>query len=725
MVRRSLCEILKHFSRSGHNTPDKHLADVSFVLYMCIFVNTTYDFPERRPSGFSFVGAYNYAYNMLRNCPQIRKGNIMNIILEYSQCSKIKVCIVITMILYCFVLLPNPICADEKKDTETISHFQKGEEFFLKGLHKEAIEEFKQALAKNPADFQTNKKLGLSYLNAGETDLGIAQLTAALLIEPNDSETLMALGNAYSTNKQLDKSIQEYKEILNLEPDNNEVRIRLGEVYAWQAREEEKSVLFDKAIMELEHVIHDEPKNALACKKLGWVYLEKKEFKKANNTLETAFNLNPEDHETKMLLAQACGYRGKYDEAIKIYNDIVAENSYDIDALYRLGEVLSWAKRYDESMGSYEKIIILEPTNLGAKFGIARVYALKGDYPKARAIYHQILDEDPKNMGALSGLAEMEQWQWHWNASSDRYKEILKSYPANRAAKKGLERIDFLTSPSLQANSGYFEDSDNFKRTWGGGDFRFGPFEKTSLSVGFVRWQFEQESLPTIHRNDYSFKIRQHINNYLDVEIGYTANDYSNGGTESSILSSAILNLKERGKVHLLYIYNTPIVDSISTISDDFSTNIYGAGIDYHFFEKWSFQGGFTFSDYSDKNKRVSRDAQLSYRLLVAPRLDLRFKYAFLDYDKQTSLYWTPTNYETYSFIANLEHDVLEKLRLGIEGTGTYFSKDTSWGGGVKGYMNLALNNSLIFNLSASYSDAKTEDPWLGKACELKVTYVF
>lgn len=684
---------------------------------------------------------------------------MLNLLYQSFHHSRFKRYIAIPMFLGLLLLIPTIISAEDKEDTKAVPHFQKREEFFSKGMYKEAIEEFKKALAENPVDLQTNKKLGLSYLNIGDITSAIAQLTATLLIEPDDTETLMALGGAYSLNKQFDESIrlykravtidppnvwfryklvevlswvkrydesiQEYKKILDLEPENNGVRINLGEVYAWKAKEEEKPELFDEAIMELNRVIHNEPKNALAYKKLGWVYLEKQDLRKASKILETAFNLNPEDHETKMLLALSYGWRGKYNEAIRIYNDILAKNPNDIGGLYMLGEVLSWAKRYDKSIASYEKTLKLEPTNLGAKIGIARAHSLKWNYIKASEIYNEILAEDTKNTGALLGLAEMERWQWNWRASVNKYKNVLEFDPANKVAKEGLKEIGLITSPSLQANSGYFADSDDFERTWGGGSFQFRPFEKTSLSAGFMRWRFHQKGVPTVYRNDYSFKIRQHFSNFLDGEIGYTANDYSKGGTEHSISLSGILNLKEKANLYLSYTYNAPIVDSILTITDDFSANIYGLGIDYRFFEKWSFQGGFSISDYSDDNKRLSRDAQLAYHLLEVPRIDLRFKYAFLDLDKQSPLYWTPTNYETYSFIADLEQKITKKISFGLNGTGTYFSEGGKWGYGAKGYLNLGLTDSLNVLLSASYFNAKTKDPWLGKAFELRVIYVF
>jgi len=667
--------------------------------------------------------------------------------------------LVLTMLLGFVFSIHTILYAQEKKDAETISHFQRGEEFFSKGKYKEAIEEFKHALAEMPLDVQTNKKLGLSYLYKGDINLAIGQLSATLIIKHDDTETIIALGEAFSLNKQFDESIklyrkaitiepnnvwfryklgevlswvkkydesiQEYRKILSLEPKNNGVRIILGEVYAFQAKEDGKPELFKQSSRELEHVINNDPKNFLANKKLGWVYLEKKELRRAIKTLEKAFHLNPEEYETRMLLAQAYGWRGQYKRAIKIYNDILAETPNDIGTLYRLGEVLSWRNRYDESIACYEKILAIEPTNLWIKTRIARVYALKQDYIRAGEIFNKILEEDPKNIGALLGEAELERFRWRWGNSINKYRTILEFDPVNTAAKEGLKEVDLIASPSTQANSGYFVDSYDLERIWAGDSFQFRLFNKTLFTVGIMHWRFHQKGVPKINRNDFSFKIKQHFSNSLDLEIGYTANDYSNGPTNHSLASSAIINLKEKAFIYLSYTKDAPIVDSILTINKDFSANVFGFGMDYHFFKNLSVQCGFSNYYYSDDNKKALRNFQLSFHLLRVPQLDLRLKYEFLNFKNYNNLYWSPGNFETYSLIVNWEQKIAKKTYFGLNGTGIHFAKRSEWGRGVRGYLNLGLSDSLNVLFTAAYFNAEMKTPWLGKSLDLKIIYTF
>lgn len=681
---------------------------------------------------------------------------------QYLQCLKLQWFIVLQMILCLIILIGTTSYAKEEKKSEKGSSIKSGEIFFSNGMYKEAIKEFEKALANKPNDVQINKKLGLSYFKAGELDPAIKHFSAVLDNEPNDTETIMVLADTYSQKKQFDKSIglykraltlepknvwflyklaealswakryeesiQEYKRILYLEPQNFKIRMSLGEVYAWQAKEEDSDDLYNKAIMEFEKVIQNDYSNLLAHKKLGWTYLEKGDLKEAEKRLEIAHQFDPNDYETKMFLAQAYAWGGRFNKAIEIYKCILAEKPDDIGTLYKLGEVLSWIGDYDESIASYEKIIEKEPTNMGARLGIARIQALKWNYAKAGEDYDKILDKNPKEIGALLGLAEVDRRQWRWKDSRMKYIRVLQLDPTNKAARKGLREVELITSPSLQAISGYFEDSDNFERSWMGSHIKLKGIKKISLSLKFLHWKFHQKysNLRRIHRDDYSLKIKQHLNNFFDLELGYTLNDYSApNGSKDSVSASGILNLKEKAIMYLSYAHNAPIVGSILTVKKDFSAKVYGFGINYHIFKKFSFQGGLSISDYSDDNTRYSRDAQLTYKALDVPYMVFKIKYAFLDFTKQDNNYWTPTNYETYSFILDVKLVLFKKTILGIQGKETFFHNEDKWGNGVKGYINTTIKDSLNIILSGNYFDAETKDPWLGKSFELKVTYIF
>lgn len=293
---------------------------------------------------------------------------------------------------------------------EAVSHSRKGEEYYSQGKYKEAIDQFKQALSGNPADFMLNKQLGLSYLYSGAADQAISQFNAALLIKPGDTDTMINIGIAYSAAgriqdaidlynqmlagepdnvwflykkaealswaKKYDESIQTYRRILELEPSNNGVRIMLAEVYAWQANEEKKPELLKQSISELEGVVRVDPQNALAHLKLGGRYLENNELKKAQAQLETAYRLNP-GFDTRMVLAYAYGQLGKHGKALDLYKQVLVE----------------------------------KPGDIGARWGLARIKAIKGNYSEARADYEQILKQDPANKGALSGLEALNRQQ--------------------------------------------------------------------------------------------------------------------------------------------------------------------------------------------------------------------------------------------------------------------------------------------------------------------------
>jgi tetratricopeptide (TPR) repeat protein len=604
-------------------------------------------------------------------------------------------------------------------------------------------------------EFQLNKRVGLAYLDAGEHKLAIERLTIALQMEPDDIETLMGLGSAYALNKEYDKAIrlykgklekepeniwvryklgevlswakkydeaiEEYKKILKSESNNKGVRLNLGEVYCWQAKDEKKEDLLDLAILEFKKVIRLDPKEVRAYKRLGWIYLERLELRKAIKVLK---RIEPKDLETKMLLAQAYGWSKRYSKAIQEYKEILNDFSANTWVLYKLGEVLGWAGRYEESINKYEQILELEPRNINALIGMAYVYGWRSNFNKAFTFCDNALSNDEKNIFARICLADLYRYRWDWDNAINEYNKILRLEPNNKIAKERLEEINSIISPKLNFNFTTFIDSEDFERTQEGTNFQYKLFDKTFVEIEFLRWQFSQKEVQTIYRNDYTIRLKQYLNNKFSGKINYTLNEY-NDGREGKSYGVLLKYLPLRKTALYLSYYFNPIIDSILSIKNNIYADIYGVGIDYSLAQRWSLQGNYSIAKYSDNNTKYSRDVQLSHHLFESPSLMLKYKYSFLNYTKESSLYWTPTNFETLSSILEWNHNITKKFSYTLKGGGIWFLQDNKGGWYISTNLKLRLYNALTMLISASYDKAETKVPWLGKTFQVKIEHKF
>ncbi|XP_073194128.1 tetratricopeptide repeat protein 13 isoform X5 [Lepidochelys kempii] len=108
----------------------------------------------------------------------------------------------------------------ELNKNQPVAILYKGLTFFHRGLLKEAIESFKEAL-KQKADFiDAYKSLGQAYRELGNFDAATESFQKALLLNQNHVQTLQLRGMMLYHHGSLDEALKNFKRCLQLEPYN-------------------------------------------------------------------------------------------------------------------------------------------------------------------------------------------------------------------------------------------------------------------------------------------------------------------------------------------------------------------------------------------------------------------------------------------------------------------------------------------------------------------------
>lgn len=113
-----------------------------------------------------------------------------------------------------------------------------------------------------------------------------------------------------------------------------------------------------------------DPDFAAAYNNLGYLYIDKGDFTKAETAFKKYISLQPS-----------------------------FPNAHDSYA-----EMLMKAGRYDESITEYNKALSLDPKFIISYAGLGNNYLFKGDYVKARENYQKMCDADPNGNTNLTGL---------------------------------------------------------------------------------------------------------------------------------------------------------------------------------------------------------------------------------------------------------------------------------------------------------------------------------
>jgi len=146
------------------------------------------------------------------------------------------------------------------------------------------------------------------------------------------------------------------------------------------------------------------------------------------------------ERDTLILKARQASWKGNYDEAAAIYQQLIKDNPEDIEALLGLAQVLSWQKKYQESAAIYQQVRDMRPDLPDGEIGLLRLQAWQGEHTAAEEGLKALLAKYPERFDILFLLGQVTAWQRKFEASVNYFKKLLALYPDNMEAVQGLAR---------------------------------------------------------------------------------------------------------------------------------------------------------------------------------------------------------------------------------------------------------------------------------------------
>jgi len=132
------------------------------------------------------------------------------------------------------------------RDDRLWQHRNLGKAFYENPTtQKQAVAEFRDALALSPGSVRERLNYGLALLKAGDVDRGIAELQAVQKLDPSLPHTWFNLGVAYKMQQKDAEAIAQFQGLLRLAPDEPVSHYNLGVLYRQENR-------LDAAVAEFE-----------------------------------------------------------------------------------------------------------------------------------------------------------------------------------------------------------------------------------------------------------------------------------------------------------------------------------------------------------------------------------------------------------------------------------------------------------------------------------------
>ena len=317
-----------------------------------------------------------------------------------------------------------------------------------------AIDHYRQALQSDPNSGYIAEELSDIYLQSNRLREGVSEAEEALKQNPEDLGARRILGRIYtrligdvaqgSVNREmLKKAIEQYQKIAEKSPKESDTWLMLGRLYriSQDSTESEKAY---KKVLEIDAANED------AMTGLAMLYADLGDNTRASEMLAKVAEKNP-SLRNLMVLASSYEQVRDYTGASKILERAMEIQPDNRDIKLALAQNLLLSDRIDESLKLYQEIAVADPKNALVRLRISQIYVQKRDFAKAREAGAQAKELDPNNMDILYNEVSLLEAEGKSGEAIATLKDLLaagtkRSYSAEEKNTRAvlLERLGLL-----------------------------------------------------------------------------------------------------------------------------------------------------------------------------------------------------------------------------------------------------------------------------------------
>jgi len=169
---------------------------------------------------------------------------------------------------------------------------------------------------------------------------------------------------------------------------------------------------------------------------------------------------NHADYELNFLLGRAYAFSKRYDDALRVLDELALAHPENTDILLFGARVNAWKHDYRAAEKVFNEVLRLNPGNSEALIGLAEVASWQSRYGEALALYEQVRARDPANADNYFRIGRVYLWQGNLAQAEANFRAALRIDPQNEEYKRGLQK----TKPRQQEKSElrYEHQTDNF-----------------------------------------------------------------------------------------------------------------------------------------------------------------------------------------------------------------------------------------------------------------------
>ncbi len=293
----------------------------------------------------------------------------------------------------------------------------------------QAIENYKLAMKADPAAAFLSEELSDLYIQAGQTRTAVLEAEEALRRNPNDLTARRILGRIYArligdtrTNRvndeMLRKAIEQYAAIAERDAKDLDTWLTLGRLQSVARNSVDAEKAFKKALeidagnedaltglariyselgdskgaAEMLQRAAEKSPNLRTLTALALNYEQMREYALAAETLKQALEISAgANPDLKRALAQNLMLAERYEEALKVYEELVAEEPKDVQSFLRLSQIHRQQGRFEQARAAANKASELDPENLEVRYNEVGLLESEGKPAEAIELLKEML----------------------------------------------------------------------------------------------------------------------------------------------------------------------------------------------------------------------------------------------------------------------------------------------------------------------------------------------
>lgn len=204
-------------------------------------------------------------------------------------------------------------------------------------------------------------------------------------------------------------------------------------IEAIQAELVEKNI--PKAIRKYEKCLSLDSRNAAIMYKLGSLYLDNKRIAEAEELLEQATRLKPDNVFYKERLVEAYKKMNKPDRIIKTYEDLIRLNPERLGYYFEMANVYMVSNQSEKALKVFEELEVKTGKIPEISQAKVRIYVLQNEFEKARNEGEKLIATDPSNKEYYGMLIDLYLSFGKEDMVADIYRRILTIDPEDGKAQ--------------------------------------------------------------------------------------------------------------------------------------------------------------------------------------------------------------------------------------------------------------------------------------------------